>query len=101
MKISFSWYRITLKAITCPRQHACCRELLVSTFVAVLSIKLGVTTSHVNDASEVKDVLSTLKPVDRGGYYVQPCMEGTRENILGEIGGWLRDVNAPNVLWIK
>jgi len=62
--------------------------------------------TYVNNASEVKEalaakeILSTLKPVDRSGYYVQPCMEGTRENILGEIDVWLEDFNTPNTLWI-
>ena len=27
-------------------------------------------------------------------------MTGTRENIFGEIGRWLDDIDAPNVLWI-
>jgi hypothetical protein len=59
--------------------------------------------TYVNNALEVKEaqeILSTLKPVDRSGYYVQPCMEGTRENVLGEIDVWLEDFNAPNTLWI-
>ena len=28
-------------------------------------------------------------------------MEGTRENILGEIDTWLEDFHAPNILWVK
>jgi hypothetical protein len=56
--------------------------------------------TYVRNASENKEILSTLKPVDRSGYYMLPCMEGTRESILGKIDGWLEDVNAPNVLWI-
>jgi hypothetical protein len=28
-------------------------------------------------------------------------MEGTRENILGEVDTWLEDFHAPNILWIK
>ncbi|KIM74897.1 hypothetical protein PILCRDRAFT_79623, partial [Piloderma croceum F 1598] len=56
--------------------------------------------TYVNYASEVKEILSTLKPVDRSGYYVQPCMKGTREKIFGEIDTWLDDIDAPNVLWI-
>jgi hypothetical protein len=57
--------------------------------------------TYINNASEVKEILSTLHPVDRSGYYVHPCMEGTRENILREIDAWLVDVIAPNILWIK
>lgn len=56
--------------------------------------------TNFSSASEVKELLSTLKPVDSSGYYVQPCMEGTRENILGEIDEWLEDFRAPNILWI-
>ena len=56
--------------------------------------------TNVNSASEVKELLSTLKPVDSGGYYVQPCMEETRENLLVEIDEWLEDFCAPNILWI-
>lgn len=47
------------------------------------------------------EALVSLKPVDRSGYYVPPCMEGTRENILKKIDQWLDDVNAPNVLWLN
>jgi hypothetical protein len=57
--------------------------------------------TYVNNASEVKETLSALKPVDRSGYYVQPCMEGTRKNILREIDAWVEDFRAPNTLWIK
>ena len=57
--------------------------------------------TNINSASEVKELLSTLKPADSSGYYVQPCMEGTRKNILGDINKWLDDFRAPNVLWIK
>ena len=60
----------------------------------------GDNITYVNYASEVKDILSALKPIDRSGYYVQPCMTGTREKIFGEIGRWLDDIDAPNVLWI-
>jgi len=57
--------------------------------------------TYINYLSDFKEILSTLKPVDRSGYYVQPCMEGTRENLLQEIDVWLEDTNAPNILWIK
>src|ERR1700733_12491379 len=57
--------------------------------------------TYVNNASEAKETLSALKPVDRSGYYVQPCMEGTRKNILEEIDAWVEDFRAPNTLWIK
>ena len=57
--------------------------------------------TYLNYESEVKEVLSTLKPADRSGCYVQPCMEGTRENVLREINAWLLDISTPNLLWIK
>jgi len=59
--------------------------------------------TNVNQASssEAKELLATLKPLDRTGCYVEPCMEGTRENILGEIMVWVEDVNAQNTLWVK
>ena len=41
--------------------------------------------TYVNQTSEVKEVLASLKSVDRGGYYVPPCMKGTREKIFEEI----------------
>jgi hypothetical protein len=59
-----------------------------------LNIRIG------SNASEDNEILSTLKPVDRSNHYVQPCMEGTRESILGKIDRWLEDVNVPNALWI-
>jgi len=60
----------------------------------------GDNITYVNYASEVKEIFSALKPVDRSGYYVQPCMKGTWEKIFGEIDAWLDDVDTPNVLWI-
>ena len=46
-------------------------------------------------------VLSTLKPVDRSGYYVSPRMPGTRQWLLDEIYRWLDDQQAPNILWLS
>ena len=57
--------------------------------------------TYTTQTSEIQEVLSSLKPVDRVGYYVAPCMEGTRERTLKEIYDWLDDDNAPNVLWIS
>ena len=44
-----------------------------------------------------------LKPavVERGGYDVPGCMDGTRKSVFAEISGWLNDLVAPNVLWIS
>jgi hypothetical protein len=57
--------------------------------------------SYVNSAGEVDKLLATLKPVNRGGYYVPPCMEGTRQDIFETVDQWLGDVNEPNILWIQ
>jgi hypothetical protein len=53
-------------------------------------------TSH----KEAQAVLSALKPVDRSGYYVTPCMRGTRQRIIDQIHAWLKDPQAPNILWL-
>ena len=45
-------------------------------------------------------LLSDLKPV-RIRTHVAKCMDGTREDILGEIHGWLSDNGAPNILWLS
>jgi hypothetical protein len=58
--------------------------------------------TYVNhDASQSDQILATLKPVKRGGYYVSQCMKGTREDIFKNIDQWLDDVDAPNVLWLS
>jgi hypothetical protein len=57
--------------------------------------------TYVNYAPADKEILATLKPVAREGYYVEPCMDGTREGILRYIDSWLEDFNAPNSLWVK
>jgi hypothetical protein len=56
--------------------------------------------TYVNDASQSERILATLKPVERGGYYISQCMKGTREDIVKNIDRWLDDVDAPNVLWL-
>jgi hypothetical protein len=55
----------------------------------------------VNYASQSEKILSSLKAVKRGGYYVSQCMKGTREDIFRNIDQWLDDVDAPNVLWLS
>ena len=57
--------------------------------------------TYANQSCEVKEILATLKPVEREGYYVPPCMEGTRKKIFKSIDQWLDDTHAPNVLWIS
>jgi len=46
-------------------------------------------------------VLGTLKPVDRSGYYVPPCMRGTRKWLVQSIHCWLNDQQATNILWLS
>ena len=57
--------------------------------------------TYVNHTSHSEKVLATLKPVDRGGYYVSQCMKGTWEDVFRNIDHWLDDVDAPNVLWLS
>jgi len=49
------------------------------------------------------DVLAVLKPAadERRRYVVPECMEGTRRALFEEIGSWVNDFDAPNVLWIS
>lgn len=51
----------------------------------------------------VQSVLTSLKPVDRTGtgYYVQPCMAGTRSWIIDTILSWLDNGALPNILWLS
>jgi hypothetical protein len=48
-------------------------------------------------------ILAALNPavVERRGYDVPGCMEGTRKGVFEEIDGWLDDFGAPNILWIS
>jgi len=57
--------------------------------------------TYANHAPQSEKILATLKPVERGGYYVSQCMKGTREDIFKNIDQWLDDVDAPNVLWLS
>jgi hypothetical protein len=59
------------------------------------------TTHHYPSSSPSKEtILAALRPVDCSGYYVMPCMEGTREWIFAQILAWLDDCQAPNILWL-
>ncbi|KIM74988.1 hypothetical protein PILCRDRAFT_79445 [Piloderma croceum F 1598] len=57
--------------------------------------------TYANQTAEAKEILGRLKPVERGYYYVPPCMKGTREEIFEEINQWLIDIDAPNILWLS
>src|ERR1700722_741515 len=46
-------------------------------------------------------LMDTLKSVDRSGYYVPPCMRGTRQWLVDSIHRWLNDQLALNILWLS
>ena len=58
-------------------------------------------TIYTTTATNQETVLGTLKPIDRSGYYVQPCMRGTRQWLVDSIHRWLNDQLAPNILWLS
>ena len=60
-------------------------------------------TVHQSGLADDAKILAALKPVEleRQGYYVPGCMEGTREGVFGTVNSWLDDFGAPNILWIS
>jgi hypothetical protein len=60
----------------------------------------NITHHHDPSHQETQAVLAALKPADRSGYYVTPCMQGTRQWIIDQIRTWLNDPQAPNILWL-
>src|SRR5271170_5728946 len=58
-------------------------------------------TIYTTAATNQETVLGTLKPVDRSGYYVPPCMRGTRQWLVERIHCWLDDQQARNILWLS
>src|ERR1700722_8069438 len=59
------------------------------------------TNTYNTIVTDQGTVLGTLKPVDRSGYYVPPCMRGTRQWLVESIHRWLDDQQAPNILWLS
>ena len=59
------------------------------------------TFVNYHDPLQTEKILARLQPVERGGHYHPPCMEGTRKDIFKGIGQWLDDIDAPNVLWLR
>ena len=57
--------------------------------------------AFVNSAQDVRELLATLKPVDRSDSYVPPCMPGTRQDIFEAVDRWLDDVSESNILCIR
>src|SRR3984957_8936451 len=68
-------------------------------FNIVDNINVG---DHYTIVTNQETVLSTLRPVDRSGYDVLPCMQGTRQWLIDRIHHWLNDQLAPNnILWLS
>src|ERR1700722_15871701 len=59
------------------------------------------TNTYNTTVTDQGTVLGTLKPVDRSGYYVPPCMRGTRQWLVESIHRWLDGQQAPNILWLS
>jgi hypothetical protein len=61
------------------------------------------TTHHHHPSTlsqNEENILAALKPVNRSGYYVTPCMKGTRQWVFDQIHTWLNSTHAPNILWL-
>jgi len=58
---------------------------------------------NVQNSQEEEKILAALNPavVERKGYDVSGCMEGTRKGVFKEIDTWLDDFSAPNILWVS
>ena len=58
-------------------------------------------TNNIVQSDNTKEILATLKPVDRSVHYVLPCMKGTRRVVFERVDRWLSDFEAPNILWLS
>jgi len=67
------------------------------TFNQVQGNQTNITHQHIDDDK----ILSSLKPVERGGYDVPRCMDGTRQDVFRTINEWLDDFSTSNILWIS
>jgi hypothetical protein len=59
------------------------------------------STNISYSAADHENVLAALKPVDRSGYYVPPCIRGTRQWIIDQIRSRLNNPLAPNILRVS
>jgi hypothetical protein len=51
---------------------------------------------------EEEEILRRVGPGDvDSGCTHEPCMKGTRHDILSQINTWIDDLDAPNILWLK
>jgi len=89
-----------------PSLFAGASETVVSggNFNAVAGNQDNTTTilnTYVTLPDDAEKFFASLKPVDRGGYFVSPCMEGTRQSVFDTIDQWLKDIRKPNILWLN
>ena len=87
-----------------PNLFAGASEIVVSggTFNAVAGNQDNTTiNTYVTLPDDAEKFLASLKPADRGGYFVSPCMEGTRQSVFDNINRWLKDIHEPNILWLN
>ncbi|EGN92372.1 hypothetical protein SERLA73DRAFT_191223, partial [Serpula lacrymans var. lacrymans S7.3] len=81
-------------------------EANIRTYNDVTGNQVNTTTNitNVHTGSGDDAILAMLKPVDHNRNYVQPCMDGTREDIFTEIQHWLDQPadaqEGKNILWI-
>ena len=61
----------------------------------------SIVHNHVNQSPDTKDILGTLKPVNRDGNDFRTCTKGTRAHIFKKINNWLEDLEEPNILWVS
>ena len=78
-------------------ENAIGTDALHGTFNQAQGNQTNITLQHLDDDK----ILAALKPVERGGYDVPRCMEGTRRDVFQTINDWLDDFGASNILWIR
>jgi hypothetical protein len=78
-------------------------ERTVVTHSVLNDVARDLNVYNFPNSQEEGKILAALYPavVERRGYDVPGCMEGTRKGVFEEIDGWLDDFDAPNILWIS
>jgi len=66
-----------------------------------LSTTVPLHKNPIDDAKDRKILNLQSVLAERRGYYVPECMEDTRKDIFDMIEVWLKDFDAPNILWIS
>jgi hypothetical protein len=72
-----------------------------SQFNSVGRDQYNIRNTNITYSANHDPILASLKPIDRSGYYVPPCMRGTRRWVVDKINSWLDDPLAPNILWLS